>query len=83
MRFCAPATLTPRGLTVAPYLSGTPPVIDTPTNPADLRAYQKNMVEVVRKHPELLELIKQRNQLVERYRAALQERDNREFFGRR
>jgi hypothetical protein len=28
------------------------------------------MVEVVRRHPELLELVKERNALAERYRAA-------------
>jgi hypothetical protein len=81
-RFCAPAALTGRGMIVAPYLSNPPAVIEIET-PTNLRAYQKNMVEVVSKHPELLQLIKQRNQLVERYRAALQERENRDFFGRR
>jgi hypothetical protein len=82
----------PAGLTVVPWLALAGEVrsvaaasvaIQTPTDSRELRAYQKNMVEVVSKHPELLQLIKQRNQLVERYRAALQERENRDFFGRR
>jgi hypothetical protein len=56
---------------LAPLLIDEAPItIKTPTQPAELRAYQQNMVEVVRKHPELLDLVKQRNELVERYRAA-------------
>jgi hypothetical protein len=79
-RNCRPAGA---GLTIVPWMGDAPIVIQTPTDPRELRAYQKNMVEVVRKHPELLELMRQRNQLVERYRAALQERENRDFFGHR
>lgn len=51
--------------------------IEAPTDPGELRAYQQNMVDVVRKHPELLELVKQRNELVERYRAAWQQKVER------
>jgi hypothetical protein len=34
-------------------------------------AYQKNMIEIVRTHPELFDLIKQRAELAEHYQAAL------------
>jgi hypothetical protein len=72
-RSCGPASL----LAVVPYLDapsyGLTPArgvslsVETPKDPAQLRAYQRNMVGVVRKHPELLELIKKRSELVERY----------------
>jgi hypothetical protein len=51
-------------------LDETPVSIQAPTDPEELRAYQRNMVEVVRKHPELLDLVRQRNELAERYRVA-------------
>jgi hypothetical protein len=77
-QLCAPAAVAPApagdlgryadvGLYKVPYLDDSPPSIKTPTDAAELRAYQQNMVEVVRKHPELLELVKRRNALVERY----------------
>lgn len=71
-RSCGPAT----ALVKMPYLDALPRLpdlsftVETPKNPEQLRAYQQNMVDVVRKHPELLELIKERSELVERYRAA-------------
>jgi hypothetical protein len=70
-RYCGPAV----ALVRMPYLESPPPVdfavsIETPKDPDQLRAYQQNMVAVVREHPELLELIKKRSELVERYRAA-------------
>jgi hypothetical protein len=69
-RSCAPAS----ALRVVPYLDPLPLrtdvtfTVETTKDPAQLRAYQRNMVDVVRKHPELLELIKERSELVERYR---------------
>lgn len=68
-RFCGPAS----ALRVVPYLDPLPVptdvtlTVEPPKDPAQLRAYQRNMVDVVRKHPELLELIKERSELVERY----------------
>ena len=54
-----------------PYLLNDVPVsIQAPSDPEELRAYQQNMVNVVREHPELLDLVKKRNELAERYRAA-------------
>ncbi len=77
-RLCGPATLVP--VPRARMGGGSDPIamsldegavsIETPSDPRELRAYQRNMVEVVRQHPELLELVKQRNALAERYRAA-------------
>jgi len=52
------------------FKDDVPVSIQAPTDPKELRAYQQNMVEVVRQHPELLDLVKQRNELVERYRLA-------------
>jgi hypothetical protein len=78
-RLCQPAALVAAPPKV-PFLA-FPVAIDeasvsirTPTDPEELRAYQRNMVAVVREHPELLELVKQRNALVERYRLALQKK---------
>jgi secretin/TonB-like protein len=80
-RLCEPAAVV-RSRTQAPWLTAqNPSVLDdgpvsikTPTDPAELRAYQQNMVAVVSKHPELLELVKQRSALVERYRVAREEK---------
>jgi hypothetical protein len=74
---CEPASLVSFPRSKIGWLSYWGPVpvddarlsIETPSNPAELRAYQRNMVEVVRKHPELLDLVKERNALVERYKA--------------
>lgn len=77
---CGPAALRPgagTGLFIVPWLESlqeAPVSIKTPTNPKQLRAYQQNMVEVVRKHPELLELVKQRSDLAERYRVAREQK---------
>jgi len=46
--------------------SGAPAILVVQTKTPD---YQKNMVAIVEKHPELLELVKQRNALAERYEA--------------
>jgi hypothetical protein len=45
---------------------GAPAILVVQTKTPD---YQKNMVAIVEKHPELLELVKQRNALAERYEA--------------
>jgi hypothetical protein len=77
-RFCEPAALVTVPRSKVAWLSyqgsiantEAPASVETPGDPAELRAYQRNMVEVVRRHPELLELVKERNALAERYRAA-------------
>jgi hypothetical protein len=77
-RLCEPASIVSGPRSQIGWLSYWGPVpvddarlsIETPRDPAELRAYQQNMVEVVRKHPELLDLVKERNALVERYKAA-------------
>ncbi len=77
-RSCEPASLVSAPRSKIGWMSYWGPVptddarlsIETPSDPAELRAYQRNMVEVVRKHPELLDLVKERAALVERYQAA-------------
>ena len=78
------------GLTTAPYLPGvnvpSPNVsfsIETPTDARELRAYQQNMIAVVRKNPELFELIKQRSELVKRYLAARRDQEIRRILEQR
>jgi hypothetical protein len=81
-RLCKAASLAAGSLTRVPWMSyqlplftnDVPVSIQAPTDPEELRAYQQNMVEVVRDHPELLDLVKQRNELAERYRAARKRR---------
>ena len=79
---CGPAAgfvIVPQHLEPLPGLGDQSFIVRTPTDPEQLRAYQQNMVEVVRKHPELLDLIKARSELVERYQAAQEQ----EIAGRR
>lgn len=81
-RLCEPAALVAARVNEHGWLAFELPIpadempvsIQTPTDPEELRAYQQNMVDVVRRHPELLELLKQRNELVVRYQAVRQQK---------
>jgi hypothetical protein len=45
-----------------------------------MQAYQKNMIDIVRKHPELLQLLEERSALAERYQALLNKKLKKKPF---